>query len=190
MAPTVVFAEITNVQTGFELPAHAPAQLLNMAPAFGTAVNVIEVPEAKLVPAGDCIIVPGPETFVASVTGAPPVKVAVTAVFVFRVSKQSSGALDGTVHAPAGVQPLNVAPVFGTGVNTTVVPGVNEFPGMDWVIVPGPTTVVVSVTFATNCATTLVFWVTTKVQGTRPTFAGQPPPQFTNEAFALGLAVR
>ena len=43
-----------NVQTGFVLPAHAPDHPLNAALALGTAVSVMDVPELKLVPAGDC----------------------------------------------------------------------------------------------------------------------------------------
>jgi hypothetical protein len=54
VAVAAVFAVIANVHTGFVLPAHAPAQLPNIAFAPGTAVNVIDVPDAKLVPAGNC----------------------------------------------------------------------------------------------------------------------------------------
>ena len=67
VAVAVVFALIENVQAAFVLPAQAPAQFTNVAPEFGTAVSVIEVPEANEVPLGDCVIVPGPLAFVASV---------------------------------------------------------------------------------------------------------------------------
>ena len=67
VAVAVVFALIENVQTAFVLPAQAPAQFTNVAPEFGTAVSVIEVPEANEVPLGACVIVPGPLAFVASV---------------------------------------------------------------------------------------------------------------------------
>ena len=67
VAVAVVFALIANVHTAFVLPAQAPAQFTNVAPEFGTAVSVIEVPLANEVPVGDCVIVPGPLTFVASV---------------------------------------------------------------------------------------------------------------------------
>jgi hypothetical protein len=67
VAVAVVFALIENVHTAFVLPAQAPAQFTNVAPLDGTAVSVIEVPEANDVPLGDCVIVPGPLTLVASV---------------------------------------------------------------------------------------------------------------------------
>jgi hypothetical protein len=67
VAVAVVFALIANVHTAFVLPAQAPAQFTNVAPEFGTAVIVIEVPEANEVPLGDCVIVPGPLTLVVSV---------------------------------------------------------------------------------------------------------------------------
>lgn len=54
VAVATVFALIAKVQTALVLPAHAPAQLVNVAPELGTAVNVIEVPELKFVPEGDC----------------------------------------------------------------------------------------------------------------------------------------
>jgi len=53
---------------------------VNVAPVFGTAVNVIAVPDANEVPVGDCVTVPGPLTVVVSVyCGA--VKVADTVLF-------------------------------------------------------------------------------------------------------------
>jgi len=58
------------------------------------------------------------------------------------------------VQALAGDQPANCAPALGTAVSTTVSPGGNELPACDCVIVPGPTTLVVSEKFATNCALT------------------------------------
>ena len=54
VALAVVFALIAKVQTGFVLPAHGPVQLVNTAFAPGIAVNVIEVPDTKLVPVGAC----------------------------------------------------------------------------------------------------------------------------------------
>jgi hypothetical protein len=54
VAVTLVFAVSAKVHTVLVLPAHAPAQLVNVAFALGTAVSVIEVPEAKLVPDGVC----------------------------------------------------------------------------------------------------------------------------------------
>lgn len=54
VADAIVFELMVKVQTGLVLPAHGPVQLVNDAPVFGTAVNVIEVPEVKLEPVGDC----------------------------------------------------------------------------------------------------------------------------------------
>jgi hypothetical protein len=55
VAVTLVFAVSINVHTVLVvLPAQAPAQLVNVAFALGTAVSAIEVPEAKLVPDGVC----------------------------------------------------------------------------------------------------------------------------------------
>ena len=54
VAVTLVFAVSANMHTVFVLPAQAPAQLVNVAFAAGTAVSVIDVPEAKLVPDGVC----------------------------------------------------------------------------------------------------------------------------------------
>jgi hypothetical protein len=54
VAVAVVFAVMVKAQAALVLPAHAPAQLVNVAPVLGTAVKVIDVPEAKLVPVGDC----------------------------------------------------------------------------------------------------------------------------------------
>jgi hypothetical protein len=68
VAVAVVFALIANVQTGFVLVlAHTPDQLVKVSPEVGTAVSVIEVPDANEVPVGDCVIVPGPLTVVVSV---------------------------------------------------------------------------------------------------------------------------
>jgi hypothetical protein len=67
VAVTVVFALIANVHVAFVLPAQAPAQLTNVAPLDGTAVNVIEVPLVNDVPLGVCVIVPGPIALVVSV---------------------------------------------------------------------------------------------------------------------------
>jgi hypothetical protein len=60
VAMTLVFAVIANVQTGLLLPDPAPMQaldpdqLVNVAFVPGTAVNMIVVPELKLVPLGVC----------------------------------------------------------------------------------------------------------------------------------------
>jgi hypothetical protein len=68
VAVTEVFAEMLNVHVVLVLPAHAPPlQLVNVAPALGTAVNVIAVPDANEVPVGDCVTVPGPVAVVVSV---------------------------------------------------------------------------------------------------------------------------
>ena len=54
VAVTLVFAVSAKVHTALVLPGQAPAQLVNVAFAPGTAVRVIDVPEAKLVPDGVC----------------------------------------------------------------------------------------------------------------------------------------
>ena len=54
VAVAVVFAVMVKAHAAVVLPAHAPAQLVNVAPVFGTAVKVIDVPDAKLVPVGAC----------------------------------------------------------------------------------------------------------------------------------------
>jgi hypothetical protein len=65
VAVTAVFVLILNVHV--VLPAHAPPdQLVNVAPALGTAVKVIVVPDTNEVPVGDCVTVPGPLAIVVS----------------------------------------------------------------------------------------------------------------------------
>jgi hypothetical protein len=54
VAVTVIFALIGNMQTVLELPAHAPAQLVNVEFAFGRAVNVIDVFALNVAPDGFC----------------------------------------------------------------------------------------------------------------------------------------
>jgi hypothetical protein len=54
VAVTLVLALSVNAQTGLLLPAQAPDQPVNAALALGTAVSVMDVPELKLVPDGDC----------------------------------------------------------------------------------------------------------------------------------------
>jgi hypothetical protein len=68
VAVTITFPEIANVQVVVVLPAHSPPlHAVNVSPLVGTAVNVIDVPEANDVPLGVCVIVPGPLTLVVSV---------------------------------------------------------------------------------------------------------------------------
>jgi hypothetical protein len=68
VAVTVVFAVIVNVHFAAVLPLHAPPDhAVNVAPALGTAVNVIDVPLENEVPVGVCMIVPGPTAAVVSV---------------------------------------------------------------------------------------------------------------------------
>jgi hypothetical protein len=85
VAVTDVLAEILKVQVVL-LPLHAPPdQLVNVAPVFGTAVSMIEVPDANEVPVGDCVMVPGPLTVVVSVYCASA-NLAVIDVFVRMVN--------------------------------------------------------------------------------------------------------
>ena len=69
VAVTEVFAAgIAKLHDVEVLAAHSPPlQLANVAPLLGTAVSVIAVPEAKDVPVGDCVMVPGPLAVVVSV---------------------------------------------------------------------------------------------------------------------------
>jgi hypothetical protein len=53
-AVALVLAVMLNEQTALVLPTHAPDQFVKLAPVFGTAVNVIAVPELNAVPDGDC----------------------------------------------------------------------------------------------------------------------------------------
>jgi hypothetical protein len=144
VAMTLVFALSAKVQTGLVLAAQAPDQLVNVAPLFGTAVNVIAVPDANDVPVGDWVIVPGPFTLVASVyCGA--VKVADTVSFAVTITLH----VVEFVVAQAPPQFEKVAPGFETAVRFTVVLFANDVPAGDCVIVPGPTTLVENVNFVT-----------------------------------------
>lgn len=145
VAVTDVFAEMLNAHIVLVPPLHAPPdQLVNVSPLFGTAVNVIIVPDANEVPVGDCVIVPGPLTFVVSVyCGA--VNVADTAVFAVAITMHAIEPV--FVHAPPQLE--NVAPVFGTAVKFTVVLFAKDVPVGDCVIVPGPVTLVEKVNFVT-----------------------------------------
>jgi hypothetical protein len=67
VAVTLVVAFRANVQTGLVLAAQAPVQLVKVAFAPGTAVNVMDVPALKLAPVGDWVMEPGPTTLVVSV---------------------------------------------------------------------------------------------------------------------------
>ena len=125
VAVTDVFAEMLNAHAVLVLPLHAPPdQLVNVAPVFGTAVNAIAVPDANEVPVGDCVIVPGPLTVVASVYCAAA-NVAVTDVFAEMLKAHIAFVLPA--HAPP-LQVVNVAPVFGTAVSVIGVPDANEVP--------------------------------------------------------------
>ena len=88
VAVTEVFAEgIWKLHVVAVIPAHAPPQLVNVAPVFGTAVNVIAVPAEKEEPVGDCVIVPGPLAVVVREKSGR-VKVAVIDAFALRMKLQ------------------------------------------------------------------------------------------------------
>ncbi len=53
VAVTLVLALSANVQTGLTPDSQAPAQLVKVAFALGTAVSVMDVPGLKLAPVGD-----------------------------------------------------------------------------------------------------------------------------------------
>ena len=132
------------------------------------------------------MIVPGPTTFVASET-CGPVNVAVRVVFAFNVTVHC---VAGVPEAQAldGVQPTNCAPELGLAVRTTTEPGAKEVPVGACPIVPGPTTSVVSVTFAAKFAVAIVLAFKTMVHvGTFP-IPTQMPFQFTKDEFAFGVA--
>jgi hypothetical protein len=188
VAVTDVFAEMLKAQIVLVLPLQAPPdQLVNVAPLFGTAVSVIAVPDANEVPVGDCVIVPGPTTFVANENW-PPENVAVTVVFALSVTIHTVGTVLGT-QALDDVQLTNVAPALAKAVRTTSEPGANEVPVGDCVIVPGPTTLVVSVTLVAKFAVTIAFEFSTTVHVVAPERVQVAPVQLTNEEFALGVSV-
>ena len=97
---------------------------MNVAPVFGTAVSVIEVPDVNEVPVGDCVMVPGPLTVVVSVYCARA-NVAVTVVFAEMLKVHVALVLP--LHAPPD-QLVNMAPEFGTAVNVIAVPDAKEVP--------------------------------------------------------------
>jgi len=187
VAVTEVFPEMLNAHIVLVLPLHAPPdQLVNVAPVPGTAVSVIGVPDANEVPVGDCVIVPGPLTVVVSVYCAAAI-VAVSDVFAEILNAHV--VLVPPLHAPPD-QLVNVAPVFGTAVNVIAVPDANEVPVGDWVIVPGPFTLVVSeYCGAVKVADTVSFAVTITLHVVEFVDA-QGPSQCENDAPGLGTAVR
>ena len=89
VAVTVVFAfsVMTHSVAGVpEAQGLDDVQLRNCAPAFGTAVRITCEPDAKEVPVGDCVMVPGPTTLVANVTFGTKFPVAI--VFAFNTKVQ------------------------------------------------------------------------------------------------------
>ena len=127
VAVAVVFAFNANVHTGFVLPAQTPAHDVNVAPVFGTAVNVTDVPGANDDPAGDWLIVPGPIAVVDSVNA--PLNFATAVRFAVPTVNAHIGLLL-PLQGPL-VQLPNVAPLFGTAVNVTLVPELNQVPAGD-----------------------------------------------------------
>jgi hypothetical protein len=131
--------------------------------------------------------VPGPTALVDSET-CGPLNVAVTVVLAF-------GWTIHTVGTVLGKQPLDdvqltsMVPALGKAVRTTSEPGANEVPVGDCVIVPGPTTLVVSVTLVAKFAVTTTFEYSTIVHVVAPARVQITPVQLTNEEFALGVSV-
>jgi hypothetical protein len=115
------------------------------------------------------------------------VNVAVIVVFAFSVTTHCENGVSGR-QALDGAQPTNCAPELGVAVRKTEEPGTNEVPVGDCMIAPGPTTTVVSVTFAAKFAVAVVFAFKINVHVVWEVL-GQTPPQFTNVAFAFGVAV-
>jgi len=186
VAVTEVFAEMLNMHVVLVLPLHAPPlQLVNVAPVFGTAVSVIAVPELNVLPVGDCAIVPGPLTAVVnSYWGGANVAVTDT---LETIEKMQVG-LVLLLHSPPD-QFVKVAPVPGTAVRVISVPGGKVVPDGDWVMVPGPITLVVSVN-PLKAAETVVFAVTTTLHVEFPPLPVHAPPQAVNVAPVFGTAVK
>lgn len=155
VAVTDVFAVMLNVQVVLVLPAQAPDQFVKLAPVFGTAVNVIAVPELNVLPDGLCWTVPGPTTLVERVYCCT--KVAVAVVFALIANVQTG--LELPAHGPDHIE--KAAEAFGTAVSVIEVPPLNEVPAGDWVTIPGPTELVVSVYWVPpeNVAVIVVFAV-------------------------------
>jgi hypothetical protein len=138
------------------VPEHAPLQPLNTAPEAGAAARSTIVPDGKvteqlkpqLIPAGELVTEPDavPNKLTERLNAGT--KVAVMAVFEFRV----------TVHGPAPAQsedPLqkaNMEPAVGVGVSVTAVPESNKaeqvapqlIPAGALVMVPAPVPAFVS----------------------------------------------
>jgi hypothetical protein len=131
-------------------------------------------------------MVPGPTTFVARET-CGPLNVALTVVFAFSVTTHS---VAGVPEAQGldDVQLTNCAPAFGAAVRMTCEPDAKEVPVGDWVMVPGPTTLIASVTFGTKFAVAIVFAFKTMVQVGKLPMSTQTPFQLTNDEFAFGVA--
>jgi len=125
VAVTARAALIVTVQV--DVPVHAPLQPAKLEPLAGPAVNVTDVPLAKLalqvapqlIPVGADETVPVPVPAGVTVSAnvvAELVNVAVTD----RAAVIETAQVDVPVHAP--LQPVNVEPLAGVAVSVTAVP--------------------------------------------------------------------
>jgi hypothetical protein len=132
-------------------------------------------------------MVAGPTARVESET-CGPLNAAVTVVLAFSVTMHSVAGVPGKQPVDEA-QHTNVAPALGTAVRITCEPGANEDLVGDCVMIPGPTTLVVSETFAAKLAVTVVFALKTTVHELTPRLEQVVLPQFTKDEFALGASV-
>src|SRR5271154_3834987 len=132
-------------------------------------------------------MLPGPIALVVS-ENCCALNVAVTVVLAFKVTRHSVAGVLGKQPLDE-VQLTNVAPVLGTAVSTTCEPAANVVPVGDCVMVPGPTTLVVSVTFAAKFAVATVFAFSTALHVVALLAEQVTPVQLTKVAFALGVSV-
>jgi hypothetical protein len=147
VAVTVVFAFRVTTHSVAGVPEAQgldDVQLTNCAPAFGTAVSITCEPDAKEVPVGDCVIVPGPTTLVANVTFGTKFPVAI--VFAFK-TKVQVGKLPMSTQTP--FQLTNDEFAFGVAFTVIVVLLAREVPAGDCVTVPGPLATVLTESFVT-----------------------------------------
>src|SRR6266700_2539830 len=142
--PVTLVLELRVKVSGFALLTTPPVQPVKVAPALGVAVSVTDVPQAKVLPLGVWVTVPGPLAAVVRVQFAVCVaKLAVTLVLAFRVNVRGLALL---VTPP--VQPVKVDPELAVAVRVIDVPQGKVVPLGLWLIVPDPLTLVVRVQLA------------------------------------------
>jgi hypothetical protein len=132
VAVTAVFSERVNAHVVLVPPSHTPpCQFVNVAPAFGTAVNVICVPKARGAPVGDCVTVPGPTMVIDTVAACS--NCAIVAVFAEILNLHTGFVL--RLHGPFA-QLKNTLLAVGTAVRVIAVFGAGNVLGGVCVIDP------------------------------------------------------